>query len=102
PLAPAADLPPLSLTTLFRSRRHAKDVAHPVCRRYERRSLRRHGGASRIEMPVGTDRVANARQWLWMPARVGRLLGTRVVRVDERSAEHTSELQSRGQLGCRL
>src|SRR5207253_10734544 len=82
-------------TTLFRSRRCGPSAARP------RQQLRRHApvafprqmvclGLARSHRPVGADLAA-----AW--AAVARL-----VSFGERSEEHTSELQSRGHLVCRL
>src|SRR3712207_8050232 len=75
-------------TTLFRS---DLDVAHSVVRYLELVKL-----AALLERPAGQS-VADA-----LPNVNARLLGAVSAQQRERSEEHTSELQSRQYLVCRL
>src|SRR5207253_10511816 len=97
PTPPTSTLYPY--TTLFRSHLHAEQhLDHPRLRPHHRnatRSVLRSGAG----VQRGDDAVLEVRPGRWATvARPVRCLGV----LSRRSEEHTSELQSRGHLVCRL
>src|SRR2546428_10080527 len=77
-------------TTLFRS-------AHHVARLVRHRVVREQVGIRNGEVPVADDAVEDL-----VPVRDDARAGPASPEHDRRSEEHTSELQSRSDLVCRL
>src|SRR3712207_8402915 len=83
-------------TTLFRSRRQAHSVAH-------RRAPPATGGRGvRIHPEGGPGRFPRLRAMLLSDRDITAAIAEGRLGIDPRSEEHTSELQSRQYLVCRL
>src|SRR3712207_8579752 len=81
-------------TTLFRSGRSAGQQRHARCREH---------GACEVEPPSrGEERQGQRSQELQGDGGAQRDAGDRLEQAHVRSEEHTSELQSRQYLVCRL